>query len=244
MFHAEGLDELIAERLNIWSRAPDLADVAAHRRALQEPVARRREDRHRRQVRAPQGRVQVAPRGARPRRPRRTTAASSSSTSTASRSSSKGPRRSSRTSTRCSCPGGFGDRGTEGKIAAIGYAREQQDPVLRHLPGDAARRRRVRAARRGPRGRELERVRQGHAARVIDLMPEQRGVRNKGATMRLGAYPCVLAPGIARGRGVRHDRDQRAAPPPLRVRQRLPRPARRRRGSSSAAPRPTSASSR
>jgi CTP synthase len=30
---------------------------------------------------------------------------------------------------------------------------------------------------------------------VIDLMPDQRGVRNKGATMRLGAYPCVLTPG-------------------------------------------------
>jgi CTP synthase len=30
---------------------------------------------------------------------------------------------------------------------------------------------------------------------VIDLMPEQRGMRNKGATMRLGAYPCVIAAG-------------------------------------------------
>jgi len=30
---------------------------------------------------------------------------------------------------------------------------------------------------------------------VIDLMPDQRGLRNKGATMRLGAYPCVLTPG-------------------------------------------------
>ena len=30
---------------------------------------------------------------------------------------------------------------------------------------------------------------------VIDLMPEQRGVRNKGATMRLGAYPCTLLAG-------------------------------------------------
>jgi CTP synthase len=30
---------------------------------------------------------------------------------------------------------------------------------------------------------------------VIDLMPEQRGVTKKGATMRLGAYPCVLVPG-------------------------------------------------
>jgi CTP synthase len=30
---------------------------------------------------------------------------------------------------------------------------------------------------------------------VIDLLPEQRGVRAKGATMRLGAWPCVLTPG-------------------------------------------------
>ena len=32
---------------------------------------------------------------------------------------------------------------------------------------------------------------------VVDLMPEQRGVTDKGATMRLGAYPCVLKPGHA-----------------------------------------------
>jgi CTP synthase len=31
--------------------------------------------------------------------------------------------------------------------------------------------------------------------RVVDLMPEQRGVRDKGATMRLGAYPCTLEAG-------------------------------------------------
>ncbi len=30
---------------------------------------------------------------------------------------------------------------------------------------------------------------------VIDLMPDQKGVKNKGGTMRLGAYPCVLSPG-------------------------------------------------
>ena len=43
--------------------------------------------------------------------------------------------------------------------------------------------------------------------------------------MRLGAYPCVLVAGHRRGRRVRHDGDQRAAPPPLRVRERLPRRA-------------------
>ena len=35
------------------------------------------------------------------------------------------------------------------------------------------------------------------APSVIDLMPEQRAVRDKGATMRLGAYPCTLLPGTA-----------------------------------------------
>ena len=45
-------------------------------------------------------------------------------------------------------PGGFGERGIEGKIQAVRYAREQQHPVSRHLPRHAGRGRRVRAPRR------------------------------------------------------------------------------------------------
>ena len=49
------------------------------------------------------------------------------------------------------------------------------------------------------------------------------GKGDLGGTMRLGAYPAVLAPGLAGRRGVRRDRGLRAAPPPVRGEQRLPR---------------------
>ena len=78
-------------------------------------------------------------------------------------------------------PGGFGDRGTEGKIAAIGYARENKIPFFGICLGHAARRRRVRA--RTSRGSRAPTRASSTATRpypVIDLMPEQRGVREQG----------------------------------------------------------------
>ena len=89
-------------------------------------------------------------------------------------------------------PGGFGDRGIEGKISAIRYAREQKVPFLgiclgmqmavvefaRHVCGMA-----------DAHSSELSR---DTAHPVIDLMPDQRGVTDKGGTMRLGAYPCRI----------------------------------------------------
>ena len=62
---------------------------------------------------------------------------------------------------------------------------------------------------------------------VIDLLPEQRDIADKGGTMRLGVYPCQLSPARARRRSLRRADRLRAAPPPLRVQQRVPRPARR-----------------
>ncbi len=89
-------------------------------------------------------------------------------------------------------PGGFGDRGVDGKIAAVQYAREQKIPFLglclgmqlaiveyaRHVCG-------------------LERA---HSIEldpttpypVIALMPDQNGVEDIGGTLRLGSYPCIL----------------------------------------------------
>ena len=58
---------------------------------------------------------------------------------------------------------------------------------------------------------------------VIDLLPEQRAIETKGATMRLGAWPCVLAPGTQGLPRLRAGADRRAPPPPLRVQPRLPR---------------------
>ena len=92
-------------------------------------------------------------------------------------------------------PHGFGARGVEGKIRAIRHARERGIPFLgicfgmqlacceyaRHVAGlDAANSTEVNPDTPHP---------------VIDLLPEQREVAAKGATMRLGAYPCSLVPG-------------------------------------------------
>jgi CTP synthase len=89
-------------------------------------------------------------------------------------------------------PMGFGPRGTEGKIAAVRYARESKVPFLgicfgmqmavieyaRHVCGlERANSTEVDPSTPHP---------------VIDLMTTQRALTQKGGTMRLGAYPCVL----------------------------------------------------
>jgi CTP synthase len=91
-------------------------------------------------------------------------------------------------------PGGFGERGIEGKIAAIGYAREKSIPMLGICLGLQCA---VIEFARNAVG-----LGDAHSSEfvpacehpVIDLMPDQAGVL-KGGTMRLGAYPCILRPG-------------------------------------------------
>ena len=77
------------------------------------------------------------------------------------------------------------------------------------------------------------------AHKVIDFMPDQSDEIDKGGTLRLGAYPCEICTGHAMDACLRRDRDLRAAPPPLRVQQRVPRSAGRCRARASAAPRRT-----
>ncbi len=61
---------------------------------------------------------------------------------------------------------------------------------------------------------------------VIDLMPDQAEVTDKGGTMRLGSYQAALLPESKVARGLRHARGHRAPPAPLRVQQPLQGPAR------------------
>lgn len=91
-------------------------------------------------------------------------------------------------------PGGFGDRGIEGKIEAIRYAREHNVPFFgiclgmqmavvefaRHVVGLAD----ANSSEFGT-----------FTHPVIDIMPEQREIVDLGGTMRLGQYPCKLAEG-------------------------------------------------
>lgn len=90
-------------------------------------------------------------------------------------------------------PGGFGQRGTEGKILAINYAREKKIPFLGICLGMQLAI--VEFARNavGLRGADSIELNPETKDPVIALMPEQNGVENLGGTLRLGAYPCVLA---------------------------------------------------
>jgi CTP synthase len=92
-------------------------------------------------------------------------------------------------------PGGFGDRGVEGKIQAIRYARENAVPYFGICLGMQLAV--IEYARNvcGIKAASSTEFLKDCPEPVIDLMPDQRGVRDKGGTMRLGAYPCVLAPG-------------------------------------------------
>jgi len=102
-------------------------------------------------------------------------------------------------------PHGFGGRGAEGKIEAIRYARERGVPFFgicygmqlavieyaRHVAG-----------LEGASSTEID-ERTPHP--VIDFLPEQREILEKGATMRLGSWPCLLRPGtrVEQAYGVR-----------------------------------------
>ncbi|HZG76669.1 MAG TPA: CTP synthase [Paenibacillus sp.] len=89
-------------------------------------------------------------------------------------------------------PGGFGDRGIEGKIAAIRYAREQRIPFFGICLGMQVAV--IEYARNvlGLRGANSSEIHAATPYPVIDLLPEQKDIENLGGTMRLGLYPCKL----------------------------------------------------
>ena len=92
-------------------------------------------------------------------------------------------------------PGGFGDRGTEGKVAAAQWAREKKIPYLGLCLGlqiavieiarNVLKLRTANSTEFDPQA----------AYPVINMMEEQKKVADKGATMRLGSYECAIAPG-------------------------------------------------
>jgi CTP synthase len=193
--HAEGIDEQVVERLNIWARQPDLTQWERAVERLRRPT---------------RGNVRVAIVGKYVHLKDSYKSLHEALVHGALANDCRldlhyldseelG------TQERCAerlvghdailVPGGFGDRGTEGKIQAIRFARERRVPFLgiclgmqmavvefaRHVCGLA-----------GANSVEFD-PSPPHA--LIHLMEDQRGVTAKGATMRLGAYPCVLMPG-------------------------------------------------
>jgi len=92
-------------------------------------------------------------------------------------------------------PGGFGDRGIEGKVEAVRLARENGVPYLGICLGMQCAA--IEFARNvlGLAGANSAEFDPQTPHPVIDLLPSQRGVVDRGGTMRLGAFECVLRPG-------------------------------------------------
>ncbi|KAF0996693.1 CTP synthase [Geobacillus sp. TFV-3] len=92
-------------------------------------------------------------------------------------------------------PGGFGDRGVEGKIEAIRYAREQRVPFLGICLGMQLAS--IEFARHvvGLSGAHSSEFDPNTPHPIIDLLPEQKDVEDLGGTLRLGLYPCKLQEG-------------------------------------------------
>lgn len=92
-------------------------------------------------------------------------------------------------------PGGFGDRGIEGKIEAIRFARENQLPFLGICLGMQLAT--VEFARNvlGLEGANSAEIDPNTPHPIIDLLPEQKDVSDLGGTLRLGLYPCRLKDG-------------------------------------------------
>jgi CTP synthase len=100
-------------------------------------------------------------------------------------------------------PGGFGERGVEGKVAAALYAREHQVPCLGLCLGMQVMTIEYARDVLGLVGAHSSEFDPQTPHPVIDLMDSQRGVTDMGGTMRLGAYIAELAPGsrVARAYG-------------------------------------------
>ncbi len=197
LLHAEGIDDKVCEKLNIWSRAPDLAP-------WQNIVERFKRPTH------GTARIAVVGKYVHLRDSykslhealihggiqndcrvdlRYVDSEDLEKMSPAELDSTLG------TVDGILVPGGFGERGVEGKIAAIRYAREKGKPFFGICLGmqlAVTEFARDVAGMAGANSVEFDPQTQYP---VIDLMPEQRNLRDKGATMRLGAYPCRLEAG-------------------------------------------------
>lgn len=92
-------------------------------------------------------------------------------------------------------PGGFGDRGVEGKIEAIRYARENDVPFLGICLGMQMAC--VEFARNvvGLEDASSAETNPDTANNIIDLMADQENIENLGGTLRLGLYPCKIKKG-------------------------------------------------
>jgi CTP synthase len=188
-FHEEGLDEKIAEKLGMWTGRPDLSKW----KAMVE------------KIRKPKGQVSIGIVG-------KYTDWHDSYKSLSealvhggvandvkvnmqyidSEEIEKGKLEALKSVDGILVPGGFGDRGVEGKIKAIEYARTEGVPFFGICLGLQVAV--IEYARNvvGLKQASSAEFKPGGPENVIDIMESQKGVKDLGGTMRLGAYPCQI----------------------------------------------------
>ncbi len=118
-------------------------------------------------------------------------------------------------------PGGFGKRGIQGMVHTIQYAREHKVPFFGICLGMQCATIEYARDMAGLKQADSTEFEPQTPHRVIYKLRELLGVDEMGGTMRLGAWPCKLEPGSLAAKGLRQNRNQRAAPPSLRVQSRL-----------------------
>jgi CTP synthase len=191
--HEEGLDDRVAELLNIWSRAPRLDRWEKIVKAIKEPSREVRiaiVGKYVDQTESYKSLNEALVHGG---------IANDCRVSLEYVDSSEveklGPETLLAHADAVLVPGGFGMRGTEGKIQAVRYARERKVPYFGICLGlqMAA----IEFARNvldlgGANSHEFD---EGTPHPVVSLMADQKSVVAKGGTMRLGAYDCTLKPG-------------------------------------------------
>ena len=191
VMRAEGADDLVLDHFGIDAPPPELGEwEELVRRA--DACAGTDADRPGRQVRPARRRLQVGDRGAHPRRLSRTAPTSRSSWSTPRTSI---PTQIAEWADGILIPGGFGERGIEGKIEAARVARERGIPYLGICLGmqiAVAEFARHVAGMEGANSTEFD---PETPFPVVDLLPEQKEVSDMGGTMRLGADPVKLHDG-------------------------------------------------
>ena len=187
------LDKLIVDKLGLKTAEPESRRLARAAAPAAQSRARN-QHRRRRQVRRAPRRLQVDLRSARPRRHRPSGPGSHRPHPQRRHRSAKAPSGCCRGYDGILVPGGFGERGIEGKVEAIRYARRTGIPFFGICLGMQCAviefARNVCSLERRP----LDRVRQARRHPVICLLDEQKTITDKGGTMRLGAQPTRLEP--------------------------------------------------
>ena len=191
-FHDEGLDELICNKLNIWARHPDLsvwADVVRRFKSTDKSCTVGIVGKYVHLIESYKSLNEALVHGGMTQRAKVDIQYISSDALEA------GELGQLEGVDAILVPGGFGERGTEGKIAAARYAREHGIPYLGICLGmqlAVVEFARAVAGLNGANSREFD-TQTAHP--VIDLMEAQKEITMKGGTMRLGAYPCRIKGG-------------------------------------------------